>query len=84
MRLRSELVIIPPELVSETKDPMIPDGQEWRHTMLVPDLVGPSQIPSVLVLEALQDPKWVGSWTFLPLLASGSVGYVRGGPPPQA
>ena len=49
----------PPRLVSDTKAPLMSNSQGLRHIRLVPDLVGTSQMPHVLMMEAFHNPIWV-------------------------
>ena len=72
---RSELVIVSPGLVSDTKVSVMLGNQGWYHTILVPYFAGSIHMPYPPKSEEFQNPIWVGSggqyrpidWAKLPL-----------------
>ena len=56
---------MPPLDFSKTSDAMMSVGQGQRHTMLEPDIDGYNHTPPAPILEALQNPRWVGSWRMI-------------------
>ena len=56
VRSRSELVVVSQGLISDTN----PSSQGWHHIMRVLVPSGSIQMPTVPMMEVLQNPKWVG------------------------